>query len=324
MNILEEAKKVFDIEIESLVYLRDNLDDEFMNLVQLIQQSSGRVIITGMGKSGHIGRKIAATMSSLGTVSYFLHPAEGLHGDLGQITKDDIVIALSYSGQSDEVIGLISSIKKIGAKLVSITGKPNSLLEQSADLSIILPIISEASTYKLAPTTSTTAALVFGDALAVVLSKLNNFTPEDFAIFHPSGALGKKLLLDVDSLMNKNGDNPIVNHDTNLKEAIMVMSSKGLGGVSIVNDEGKLVGLLTDGDLRRIIEKNNDINFLNIKVKDVMTVNPIAVNKSEKAVRALEVMENRKRQISILPVIDDEGYAIGMIRLHDIIRAGII
>ena len=324
MNILNEALSTFNIEIETLENVKKSLDNRFKQLVELIQNSQGKIIITGMGKSGHIGRKIAATMSSLGTVSYFLHPAEGLHGDLGIITSKDIVIAFSKSGESNEVLGLIPSIKKIGAKLVSITCREKSSLSDNSDLSIVLPIKEEACPYKLAPTSSTTAMLVFGDALAVTLAKLNNFKLEDFAVFHPYGTLGKRLLVKVDSLMVKGKENPVVNYKANLKTAIIVMSSKGLGGVSVVDDNGELVGLITDGDLRRTIENTEDSGILKLNVKQIMTQNPIYINKNAKAIDALNLMENRQKQISILPVVDDNNKVVGMIRIHDIIRAGIV
>ncbi|GAA0285599.1 arabinose-5-phosphate isomerase [Gracilibacillus halotolerans] len=323
-NILKEAKSVFDKEIESLETVREILDDNFESLVELIHQSNGRVIVTGMGKAGHIGRKIAATMSSLGTVAYFVHPAEGLHGDLGGITNDDIVIALSKSGESDEVIGLIPSIKQIGATLISVTCKDSSSLSDNADLKIVLPIKQEACTHQLAPTTSTTVMLVFGDALAVVLSKLNNFKPEDFAIFHPSGSLGKRLLLRVSSLMAEGENNPVVNASADLKETIMIMSSRGLGGVSVINDSGELVGLVTDGDLRRTIEQKNDTDILKLEASEIMTKNPTYINENEKAVKALEIMQSKDRQISILPVVNKQKKVVGMLRIHEVIRAGIV
>lgn len=324
MDILYEAQKVFEIEIESLIKIKDILDTEFKELVNMIYISQGKVIITGMGKAGHIGRKVAATLSSLGTASFFLHPAEGLHGDLGSITKEDIVIAFSKSGESDEVIGLIPSIRKIGANLVSVTCKENSSLSNNADLRIFLPIEKEASAHQLAPTTSATAMLVFGDALAVVLSKLKNFNTDDFAVFHPNGSLGKRLLLKVESLIANDDLNPIVSNKANLKETIVVMSSKGLGGVNVINDKGQLVGIVTDGDLRRVLEKANEIDLFKLNVSELMTKNPITINKNKKAVEALELMENRKKPIGVLPVVDDSNIAVGMIRIHDIIRAGVI
>lgn len=324
MNILDEGKRVFEIERDSLKVAKEALDEDFVKLVDLIQNSKGRVIITGMGKAGHVGRKIAATMSSLGTVSYFLHPAECLHGDLGGIKKGDIVIVFSKSGESDEVLGLIPSLNKIDAKLVSITCREKSTLSENANLSIMLPIQEEASAHKLAPTSSTTAMIVFGDALAVVLEKLNNFKPEDFAVFHPNGALGKRLLLKVENLMAKNEANPVVSSEANLKDTIVIMTSRGLGGVSVVDQAGKLVGLVTDGDLRRVIGNDIGSDIFNLTVKEFMTENPLKINKDEKAIDALSLMENREKPISILPVIDNFNNVVGMLRIHDIIRAGVV
>jgi arabinose-5-phosphate isomerase len=324
MDLLQEARKLFNIQIESLNFTMNSLDESFTCLVKIIQDLQGRVIITGMGKAGHVGRKVAATMSSLGTVAYFLHPADGLHGDLGVIKKDDIVIAFSKSGESDEVIGLIPSIKKIGAKLVSVTCRETSTLSESSDIKIYLRITEEASIHKLAPTTSTTAMLVFGDTLAILLEKINNFQPEDFAVFHPYGSLGKKLLLRVESLMATGNDNPIVYHSTSLKDTIFVMSSKGLGGVNVISDDGLLLGLITDGDLRRVIENARDMNVFKLTAKDIMTKNPITIRKDMKAVDALIIMENRERPLSILPVVNEDNLSVGMLRIHDIIRARIV
>jgi len=324
MEVMQEAKRVFNVQIESLRETMDSIDENFTRLVELIQNSQGRVIITGMGKAGHVGRKVAATMSSLGTVTYFLHPAEGLHGDLGGIKKNDVVIAFSKSGESEEVLGLIPSIKTIGAKLVSVTCRETSTLSQSADTKIHLRITEEASNHKLAPTTSTTAMIVFGDALAVALEKLNDFQPEDFAVFHPNGSLGKKLLLKVESLMATGTDNPIVYETTTLKDTIVVMSSKGLGGVNVISEDGILLGLVTDGDLRRVIENASGMNIFQLTAKDIMTKTPTTINKDVKAVDALLIMESREKPLSILPVVNDENRSVGMLRVHDIIRAGIV
>lgn len=324
MNLKQEAKRVFNVQIESLKETMDSIDENFTGLVEFIQNSQGRVIITGMGKAGHVGRKVAATMSSLGTVAYFLHPAEGLHGDLGGIKKDDVVIAFSKSGESEEVIGLIPSIKTIGAKLVSVTCRETSTLSQSADIKIQLRITEEASNNKLAPTTSTTAMIVFGDALAVALEKLNDFQPEDFAVFHPNGSLGKKLLLKVESLMASGNDNPIVYETTNLKDTIVVMSYKGLGGVNVISEDGILLGLVTDGDLRRVIENANGMDIFQLTAKDIMTKTPTTINKDVKAADALLIMENRENPLSILPVVNSENRSVGMLRVHDIIKAGIM
>ncbi len=320
IDILEEARKVFAIEIESLLKVKDELDENFTVLVKEILACQGRVILTGMGKSGHIAKKIAATMSSLGTPAYFLHPAEGAHGDLGVITKDDIILAVSYSGETDEIIQLIPSIKKIKAGLVSITCRPNSTLERHADLSIHLDIIREACMHNLAPTTSSTATLVFGDALAIVLSKMIGFQPENFAVFHPKGSLGKRLLTKVSDLMFKDEENPIIDGDEVLKKAIIIMSEKGLGAISVVDADQKLVGIITDGDLRRTIEKYDSLP--NLKVCDIMTKNPIVIAPDALAVEAIKPMQ--EREIMVLPVVDKEQRPVGMLRLHDIIKAGIV
>ena len=256
----------------------------------------------------------------MGTPAYFLHPAEGAHGDLGVITKDDIILAVSYSGETDEIIQLIPSIKKIKARLVSITCRPNSTLERHADLSIHLDIIREACMHNLAPTTSSTATLVFGDALAIVLSKMIGFQPENFAVFHPKGSLGKRLLTKVSDLMFKGEENPIIDGDEVLKKAIIIMSEKGLGAISVVDADQKLVGIITDGDLRRTIEKYDSLP--NLKVCDIMTKNPIVIAPDALAVEAIKPMQ--EREIMVLPVVDKEQRPVGMIRLHDIIKAGIV
>lgn len=323
MDILEEAMKVFDIEINNLLNVEKMLDKNFEKLVYAIHDCNGRVIITGIGKSGHIARKISATMASLGTPSYFLHPSEGLHGDLGIVTADDVVIAVSNSGETDEILNMISSIKTIGALLVSVTGKSNSALAENSDLSIVLPVLREASPYNLAPTSSTTALLVFGDALAVVLSKTKKFNIDDFALFHPYGTLGKRLLLKVKDIMYKGENNPFILENSTIKDAIFVMSSKGLGAVSIIDADAKLLGILTDGDLRRSIEKNLSNDIFDIKVLDFMNKNPYVINENKLAVDAFLLMENSQKKLLVLPVINDKGELTGMIRLHDIIKAGI-
>lgn len=321
IDVIKEAQKVFDIEIESLVKIRNELDGNFTKLIEMILPCEGKVILTGMGKSGHIARKISSTMASLGISSFFVHPGEGVHGDLGMITNKDLVIAISYSGETDEVIQLIPSIKRIGAKLVSITGKEESSLDKYSDLSINLNIIREACQHNLAPTTSTTATLVFGDALAVVLSQIIGFKPDDFTIFHPKGSLGKRLLTTVGDLMHTGEENPIVRYDETVKRAIIEISSKGLGAVSVINENKKLVGIITDGDIRRSIERYD--NVLSLSVNTIMTNQPIKTKPDALAVDALKIMQKGPRHIMVLPVIDDNNEVIGMIRLHDIVKAGI-
>lgn len=319
MDRLAEGKRVFDIEIKALEKTRDVLDDTFVQILNLITGCSGKVIITGMGKPGHIAAKLAATFSSLGTPSFHLHPAEAMHGDLGMVSKNDVVIAISFSGESDEIVKILPNIKMIGATLVGVTGNPNSTLAQVSDIVQVLPKFEEACYLGLAPTSSTTAALCYGDALAVVASGIYGFKDVDFGMFHPAGALGKKLILKVDDLMAKDEKNAIVNEDTTLKDAIVELSKKGLGLVSIVDYENKLLGVITDGDLRRQLEKGADIYSLH--VKDVMTKTPISYSCGRLAIEALNVLKTNN--ISCMPILKD-CKVIGTIRLQDIVGVGIV
>jgi arabinose-5-phosphate isomerase len=322
IDLVKQARDVFDKEIEVLQQVKEEINGEFECLVNMILGISGRVVVTGMGKSGHIGRKIAATLSSLGVPSYFLHPSEGAHGDLGMITKNDILIAISSSGETDEILQLIPSIKRIEAQLVSITCKPDSTLAKYSNLNINLNVSKEACNLNLAPTSSTTATLVFGDALAIVLSKLIGFTKENFAVFHPKGTLGRKLLTKVSDLMKTGQDNPIVKIDAKVKEAIFEISSKGMGAVNVVDKDYRLVGIITDGDLRRSIE--NYDNILEEKVSSIMTGKPLITKPDTLAVNALTLMEKRKKPIMVLPVVDDENMCVGIININDIINSGVV
>ena len=319
MDRLLEAKNVFDTEITALEKTRDALDDTFLKILDLIINCEGKVIITGMGKPGHIAAKLAATFSSLGTPSFRLHPAEAMHGDLGMVSSNDVVIAISFSGESDEIVKILPNIKMIGATLVGITGNPKSTLAKVCDLVQILPKFEEACYLGLAPTSSTTAVLCYGDALAVVASGIYGFKDVDFGKFHPAGSLGKKLILKVDDLMAKGERNAIVHVSVPLKDAIIELSKRGLGTVSIVNDQQKLLGIITDGDLRRQLEKGADI--YNMKVEEVMSHNPVTIEKEKLAVEALHIM--KEKNISCLIAIDDNR-AIGTIRLQDIIGVGIV
>ena len=319
MDKLEEGKRVFNLEIEALKKTRDTLDDTFIRILDLVTCCKGKVIITGMGKPGHVGRKIAATFSSLGTPSFFLHPAEAMHGDLGMVSESDLVIAISYSGESDEIIRILPNIKMIGATLVALTANANSTLAHAADIVQVLPKFKEACYLGLAPTSSTTVEQCYGDALAVVASGIYGFKDADFGKFHPAGSLGKKLILKVDDLMSSGEYNAKVYDGGTLKDAILELSMKGLGAVSIVNDSERLIGIITDGDLRRQLEKGVDIYSL--EVRDVMTENPVTINSGKLAVEALRLLKGKN--ISCLPVIDSEKL-IGMIRLQDIIGCGIV
>ena len=320
MNKLEEAKKVFDTEIEALVKTRDSLDETFISILDEIQNCEGKVIITGMGKPGHIGRKMAATFSSLGTPSFYLHPAEAMHGDLGMVSANDVVIAISYSGESDEIIKIIPIIKLIGAKLIAITGNKGSTLAKNSDIAQILPEFSEACHLGLAPTSSTTAELCYGDALAVVASEISEFRDTDFGKLHPAGALGKKLLLKVDDVMVKGNAVPMVMISALLVDAIKEMTNKGLGVVCVVDEELKLTGILTDGDLRRIIEKKLDI--YSESVRNVMTADPKRTTKDALAVDALKFIRSKK--INNLPVVDEENKVIGVVDWRQIVKAGVV
>jgi arabinose-5-phosphate isomerase len=321
MNILQEARRVLEIEIASLVRTKELLNEGFEQAVNLIYRCRGKVIITGMGKSGLIGRKIAATLSSTGTLSVFMHPAEGMHGDLGIVTADDVIIALSKGGESDELLGILPSVKKIGAKVISFVGNKNSSLARASDIVIDASVEKEACPINLAPTASTTVTLVLGDALAAVLLKLRGFQPTDFALYHPGGKLGKQLLLRVSDLMHSGEQNPLAYEDTPVSEVLIEMTSKAMGGVNIVDKDHRLVGIITDGDLRRALQRHDKL--LMLSAKDIMTKNPVKVTGDVMAVEALALMENRPSQIMVLPVVEKDNRVVGILRLHDLVRVGL-
>ena len=316
---IEEAKRVFDVEIDALIKMRDSLDDKFASIVDSLCACKGKIIITGIGKPGHIANKIAATLSSLGTPSFFLHPAEAMHGDLGMVSEKDIVIAISYSGESDEIISILPNIKMIGAKIIAITGNADSTLAKNSDIVQNLPLFDEACRLGLAPTSSTTVELVYGDAMAIVLSQLNGFDNIDFGKLHPAGTLGKNLILRVSDVMVSGDKNAKINVNSGIKEAIVEMSKKLIGMVNIVDNNDKLIGIITSGDLRRAFERAGDGELLSIR--DVMTETPFTVNKDELAVNVLKVMTDKKFGAS--PVVDGEKL-IGTISVHDILKAGIV
>ena len=318
-EVIAEGKKLFDTEIEALEITKNALDESFVKIVELIVNCTGKVVITGMGKPGHIGTKIAATMSSLGTPSFFLHPAEAQHGDLGMLRSDDVVIAISFSGESEEVTKLIPSLKVIGVPLVGISGNKDSTLIRNSDYSFVFPYFQEACPMNLAPTSSTTAALAFGDALAVCASVIYGFNEKNFALFHPAGSLGKKLLYTVGDIMHTGESNPVVGCDAMLRDAIIVMSKKALGIVNI-SENGKLKGVFTDGDLRRALS-NENIDVYKADIKSLMSVNPITVPSNMLAIEALKLMNDRN--ISALPVVDN-GMLAGTVRINDITNTGIV
>jgi len=319
MDKLVEARRVFDIEIEAMEKMRDALDETFIKVLDLVTNCKGKVVVTGMGKPGHIGTKMAATFASLGTPSFFLHPGEAMHGDLGMIGKDDVVIAMSYSGESDEIVKILPNIKMIGATLVGLTGNANSTLAKASDVAQILPPFKEACYLGLAPTSSTTVELAYGDALAVVASGIYGFKDADFGKFHPAGSLGKKLVLKVSDIMSKAEKNATVMEKSTLKDAIVELSKKGLGIVNVIDDKDQLVGVITDGDLRRQLEKG--VNVYGLDVEEVMTKTPTTVEADSMAIVAMKVM--KEKNISCMPVMEN-GKVVGTIRLQDIIGVGIV
>lgn len=321
--IIDQARHVLAMEAAAIEALIPRINGQFTAAVNMILACKGRVIITGMGKSGLVGKKIAATLASTGTPSFFLHPAEGIHGDLGMVTSDDIVIAISNSGETNEIISIIPAIKRIGASIIAMCGREISSLVQNSDIFLDVAVEREACPLGLAPTSSTTATLALGDALAVALLSERNFTPEDFALFHPGGSLGRKLLLTVENVMHSGEDNPIVTLDKTVKEALFVITAKGLGVTTVIDDGGRLVGIITDGDIRRGLEKGHE--FLDKQVEAIMTKTPRTITKEKLAAQALNIMEkNKPRPITVLPVVDADYRAIGMIHLTDLLRQGVV
>lgn len=319
-NFCEIGKQVITTEMDAIRELAARLDQNFADACQLLLNCKGRIIVIGMGKSGHVGNKMAATLASTGSPAFFVHPAEAFHGDLGMITRDDIILAISYSGQTEEVIKLLPAIKRLGVKIISISGNPNSELSSAADVNLNIHIEIEACPLGLAPTSSTTATLVMGDALAVALLKAKGFTREDFALTHPGGNLGKKLLLRVSDIMHKNDDLPLVSADTLIKDAILTISKKQLG-LCIVTDKNKvLLGIFTDGDLRRTL--NNDININQAQITEVFSSHPKTCHVDALAAEALSIME--ENSISSVVVTDENQMAIGLITVRDLLKAGVI
>lgn len=319
-NIIEEAKNVFDKEIKALTLTREAIGHDFETILKLILECEGKVVITGMGKPGHIGSKIAATFASLGTPSFFMHPGEAMHGDLGMVENKDVVLLLSYSGESTEVTELMPVLHEIGCTTIAITGKSKSTLAREAQYCFCFPEFEEACYMHLAPTSSTTALLVLGDSLAVVSSRMRNYTKEDFGLHHPAGALGKKLLVKVKDVMHSGKDNALILAGNSLRNAIIEMSSKGLSMVTIVDEEGHLKGIITDGDLRRMLEKGVDV--YNETVSNVMTNTPKWIDYREMAVNALQKMSDLK--ITCMPVLDQEKKVVGSVLMQDIFNAGIV
>ncbi len=320
----EQAKRVLKIEADAVAALIDRVDERFVEAVKLILSSKGRVVVTGMGKSGLIGKKIAATLASTGTPALFLHPAEGIHGDLGMVTRGDTVIALSNSGETEELARMLPSLKRLGIKIISLTGNLESTLAKNSDVVIDVGVQEEACPLGLAPTASTTATLAMGDALAVALLNQRGFKQEDFACFHPGGTLGKKLLLHVRDLMHSGDAIPVVSDKTLIKDAIYEISSKKMGITAVVDASGRLVGVISDGDLRRWMERTEKAgeNLLAKQAKDIMTKNPKTINSESLAAEAVAMME--KNSITCLIVADTKAVPEGVIHLHDLLKAGVV
>ena len=320
-SILDVAKKVLRKEAEAVFALIEKLDSNFEKAVEIIYQSKGRVIVAGMGKSGLVGKKIAATLASTGTPAFFLHPAEASHGDLGMVTDRDVIIAISNSGETEELIGLIPFLKRFNVKLISMTGNLNSTLAKASDVTLDISVKEEACPMGIVPTASTTATLALGDAVAVALLIKRGLDEKDFAFFHPGGRIGKKLLIKVKDLMHIGDSLPKVSIDTPMSKALIEMSSKRLGHAIVLDNNNRMVGLITDGDVRRGLEKWGGMLF-ELTAGKVMTKNPKTIAEEELAVKALSIMENYS--ITALVVPDNEGRPLGIIHLHDILREGIV
>ena len=321
--MLEQARQVLRMEAEAVLEQVERIDEHFKAAVEMIMACPGRTVITGMGKSGIIGRKMAATLASTGTPSFYLHPAEGIHGDLGMVTEGDVVIALSNSGETGEVLHILPSLRRIGAKLIAMVGNPNSTLAKNSDIVLNVGVTREACPLGLAPTSSTTAALAYGDALALALLSKRKFTASQFAVFHPGGSLGRKLLLTVEDIMHSGTENPLVKADISVQDALFVITDKGLGAVSVVDHDNKMLGVLTDGDIRRGLSKG--VDFLKRPVTELMTASPKTITKEKLAAQALHIMEsNRPKPITVLPVVDAENHVIGLLHMTDLVRQGVV
>lgn len=318
-EILKTGKSVIKIEAEAVANLEASINKDFIKAVDTIYESKGRVVLTGMGKSGLIARKIVATLNSTGTAAIYLHPTDALHGDLGMVRKEDVVILISKSGSTEEIVKLMPMFKRLGVKLIAMSGNPNSSLVKQSDIFLNISVKEEACPHDLAPTSSTTATLVMGDALSVALLQKRGFTAEDFALLHPGGSLGKRLSLKIDEIMIKGDGVPVVKENSSIKDIILEMTSKRLGTTCVVDNAGKLSGIITDGDLRRLLEKTMDVKHL--VATDIMSKKPKVTEKDYLASFALQLMENHK--ITSLIVTDKNKKPIGIVHLHDLINLGL-
>ncbi len=315
----QAARRVLELEARALTELVDGIGADFSRACEQVLACPGRVIVTGMGKSGHIARKIAATLASTGTPSFFVHPGEASHGDLGMITRDDLVLALSNSGETRELMAIMPVIKRKGTPLLSMTGRPESSLAELSDVHLNVAVREEACSLNLAPTSSTTAALAMGDALAVALLEARGFTQEDFALSHPGGTLGRRLLLKVDDVMHTDEQLPVVDTEVTLADALLEVTRKGMGMTAVVDEQGQLAGIFTDGDLRRALDQAVDVR--NTPITEVMTRDPVVMEPGHLAAEALQIMEERK--INGLLVLDDRR-PVGALNMHDLLRAGVV
>lgn len=319
-DLIETARRTIRMELEAVQELLPRIDTDFVKACEMILGAKGRVVVVGMGKSGHIGNKIAATLASTGTAAFFVHPAEASHGDMGMITRDDIVLALSNSGSTAEIVTLLPLIKRLGIRLISMTGNPESPLAKAAEVNLDARVSQEACPLNLAPTSSTTASLVLGDALAIALLEARGFTAEDFAFSHPGGALGRRLLLKVENVMHAGDMLPSVQRGTSLRDALLEMTRKGLGMTAVLENDGSLAGIFTDGDLRRALDKGIDVRLASID--EVMTAHGKTVHAEMLAAEALKIMEDNK--ISALVVVDEKNRPVGAFNLGDLLRAGVM
>ena len=322
MRILEEMGRVFRLEIDTLNNVWKALDDNSTRAVEMLLNCQGKIVVTGMGKSGYIAQKIASTMVSTGTQAVFLHPGDGMHGDVGIIQGQDVVIAISKSGESDELLSILLYAKNLGVPLIAITAQPSSTLAGRADLVLHTPVDQEACPLNLAPTSSSTAALVLGDALAMTLMKLRGFNPDEFARYHPGGQLGKRLLLRVRDIMRAGEDNPLVHVNDTVQEMLSQITGKRSGAVSVVDGDSRLLGLITDYDIRKVLEKGNDI--FSLPITEIMNRSATSIYSDEMAVKAMDLMENRGRPFLLLPVLDRQSEkVVGLIHLHDMVSKGL-
>jgi arabinose-5-phosphate isomerase len=319
MNLVERGRRIVRQEAQALAALADGIDGSFAKAVERLLASRGRIVVTGVGKAGNIARKVAATLTSTGAPSVFLHPADGVHGDLGMVTPDDVVLAFSNSGQSDEILRIVPYLKHFKIDIVAVTSNERSELARHADVLLRLPSIEEASAFVHAPTCSTTAMLALGDALAVTMLEERGFRPEDYAIIHSGGTLGRRLLLKVSDVMRDGDENPVVEESASLRDTVGELAGKNQGAVSIVDGAGKLVGIVTDGDVKRILARSD--YRLEGRIVDVMTRDPIATTPETMGVKALDVMETRR--ITVLPVVDGEHRPMAILHIHDLIQAGL-